>query len=166
MDLYRLRADEFFWELEVRSCEVGQNVEENRRLLRGVLMMRIPRSAEDFDPSEEPGNCKAKLNELLSDIKDFAEDYADNELKKIRSRLLHVKNRIGLLPPSDTAEEGHQVHLLRVMEDALVAVIDAHKIATDIQDTERINDGSGMTSSDPTPSLIDLREPQIEKYAA
>ncbi|KAK9887676.1 hypothetical protein WA026_023843 [Henosepilachna vigintioctopunctata] len=165
MDLYRLQADELVWELEVRGCKVGQNVEENRRLLRRVLTMRLSRSAEDFDPSEKLGICRTKLNKLLPDIKDFAEDNADNELKRIRSQLLHVKNRIGLLPPSDNAE-GHQVHLLRVVEVALVAVIDAHKIATDTQDTERNNDESGMTSSDPVPSLIDLREPQIEKYAA
>ncbi|KAK9882523.1 hypothetical protein WA026_021870 [Henosepilachna vigintioctopunctata] len=127
MDLYRLRADELVWALEVRGCEVSHNVEENRRLLRRVMTTGITRSAGDFDPSEELGIC-------------FAEDKTDNELKRIRSRLLHVENLI------KEPKEGQQVHLLIVVEDALVAVIDAHKIATDTQDTERNNDESRMTS--------------------
>lgn len=106
MDINRLLSDELSWELLIRNCDTTGTVDQKRSRLRTLFrleqqgnMTRYP--SPDLDVEAELAICTRKLMELESDIHRFNHDNADNEYRRIHSRILHVLGRLNLLVCDD-----------------------------------------------------------------
>lgn len=104
MEINRLLSDELSYELVVRGASGDGTVVEKRQRLRGLLKLEklgspIKVSQELHVPGEEELEvCVGKLDELEEAIHRIDMNNADNEYRRIQSRLLHVMNRISRVP--------------------------------------------------------------------
>lgn len=102
MEPNRLLGDEITYELQIRGLPIGGTVAMKRCSLREVLRLErigesIPPSEVNLDVNSEFSICEGKLDDLSEDIKNFNVCNKENEFKRIHSRLIHLKLRIGRL---------------------------------------------------------------------
>lgn len=133
MDCNRLLGDELTYELRVRGLELGSTVAEKRTMLSQAF--RRERSGTVgwpdivLEPAEELSICSAKLDQLMGDVQEFNKANADNEYKRIRSRLLHVDGRIRRLSVSNGILERKKANLQDLCRGLFDALEDALRIA-------------------------------------
>lgn len=133
MEVNRLSGDELAYELIIRGCAVGSNVAEKRVQLRQALREEveppssIPESARGLiDLPGELQVCKAKLEQLTEEIKDFNATNSENEYRRLKTKLTHVRNRVLRIEPSDQQPESKVDAIITIAEGSLEALEDVY----------------------------------------
>lgn len=110
MEINRLLNDEITYELQIRGLPTSGTVATKRAILRDAL--RLERNCEtdppisvDLDINSELVKCNDKLGDLEEDIQNFNRDNAQNEFKRISSRLSHITLRLYRLQCDSSSEE-------------------------------------------------------------
>lgn len=103
METNRLLGDEIVYELLIRGLPVQKTVQENRITLRGALRCErdgVPSFIDTthLEPNLELDVCNNKLLDLKKDVQEFDMSNKINEIKRIKSRLIHIKNRLHKIP--------------------------------------------------------------------
>lgn len=96
MDVYRLLKDELSYELFIRGLQGEGTVAELRKRLANALgsnVLPVERIFSALSPKEELTFCGKKLNELKQQA-EIVEESDANEIKRLKTRLLHVEERL------------------------------------------------------------------------
>lgn len=108
MEVNRLLGDEITHELLIRGLPTSGTVATKRSLLRDAL--RLERTGEsapplcvNVDTLSELTTCQDKLSDLEEDIRNFKKENAQNEFKRISSRLMHISLRLERLICEDSS---------------------------------------------------------------
>lgn len=117
MEVNRLLGDEIVYELTIRGLPVQRLVNDNRATLRGALRMERQGILSSFhmldlNPEQEFDICRRKIQDLGNDLARFERGNADNEYKRIQSRLFHVHLRLRRIPVGREVSEEDQKVLL------------------------------------------------------
>uniref|UniRef100_T1I834 Uncharacterized protein n=1 Tax=Rhodnius prolixus TaxID=13249 RepID=T1I834_RHOPR len=106
MDLYRLLKDELAYELVIRGISGEGTVPDLRKRLVKALQSKVPPSGRLFStlPAiQEVAVCCRKVEAIKEQTEVIAED-DPNELKRLNTRLLHVKLRLERITELDGDE--------------------------------------------------------------
>lgn len=103
MEVNYLHSDELDFELFCRGSLIRGTVEAKRSILRGHLQCermdhRTSHPDVTIDVSQESQICQDKMSILDGMIDKFSSDIRHPDYKRIRTKLLHVKNRINHFP--------------------------------------------------------------------
>lgn len=110
MEVNRLLNDEITYELLIRGLPISGTVAIKRSVLREALRSEkmgtnCPPVSVDLDLDSELTKCNDKLGDLEEDIKNFNHGNAENEFKRISSRLSHILMRLDRLQCEGSIEE-------------------------------------------------------------
>lgn len=165
MEINRLLAEELRYELRVRGIPTRRTVEDNRKTLRGVMRNEqegyfFENLASELDPVDELLICEMKIQHLEEDIKNFDYINRENEYRRIKSRLIHVIQRLKRLPENTQTKESCARLLGRSMQ-ALDMVGHAYdKQPNDNNEAQSLmdfgNDEDIPLLSDPNPLLPEI----------
>lgn len=110
MEINRLLSDEITYELLIRGLPTDGTVAAKRTVLRDAF--RIERTGVSnppvrvrLDAMSELSICNDKLGDLQEDINNFHQGNAQNEFKRISTRLTHILLRLERLQPNESQEE-------------------------------------------------------------
>lgn len=134
MDINRLVSDELSYELKIRGIELGGTVSEKRGLLRASLSKERSSESASFvnvqlDAHQELNVCAIKLDELTGHIQEFDNANAENNFRRIQSRLLHVEKRLLRIVPDTKEKELKRKNLLELCAGLSEALRDAYRIS-------------------------------------
>lgn len=134
MDVNRLLSDELSYELKIRGIELGGTVNEKRGLLRASLSKERSNESTSvtkiqLDANQELSVCAIKLDELTGHIQEFDNSNAENDFRRIQSRLLHVEKRLLRIVPDVKAEDLKRKNLLDLCAGLSDALKDAYRIS-------------------------------------
>lgn len=135
MEVNRLLGDEIAYELQIRGLPVQRLVNDNRATLRGALRMERQGLAsafytDDLNPEVEYEVCQQKLRDLGDDFANFDQNNMDNEVKRIRSRLLHINARLRRVPTGTEDQEALRSSLIGLclrLVDEVEEVLEVHQ---------------------------------------
>ncbi|KAK4887055.1 hypothetical protein RN001_003326, partial [Aquatica leii] len=105
MDVNRLLSDDLDFELKRRGISNEGTVDDKRAKLRA--RMRVEREVNVsfpklvIDTQEQLQICNTKLVDLEGEIVSSGQPMAQNEYKRIKSRLIHVYNRLEVVSQPD-----------------------------------------------------------------
>ncbi|KAK4884501.1 hypothetical protein RN001_000772 [Aquatica leii] len=105
MDVNRLLSDDLDFELKRRGIPNEGTIDDKRAKLRA--RMRVEREVNVsfpklvIDTQEQLQICNTKLVDLESEIVSSGQPMAQNEYKRIKSRLIHVYNRLEVVSQPD-----------------------------------------------------------------
>lgn len=124
-------GNELMYELVIRDVVVKGRVAENRSLLRKIL--GIERSGAvlslvSLGPKQELSVCTAKLDDYLGSIQEFDTKNAENGYKRLKSRALHLVNRIKTISPINPDIGRRKDSLPEIATAAVETLEDAYKI--------------------------------------
>lgn len=132
MEVNRLLSDELTYELLIRGHEPSSTVAEKRALLRQALTEEqsglVRSSLITLNPADELRICSVKLEEMLGGIQEFDKSNADNEYRRIKTRLVHVEERLSRVGPDNEASRIKHKSLLEFCRGLFEALEDALKI--------------------------------------
>lgn len=116
MDIYRLLKDELSYELFIRDQPTEGCVQDLRRRLSKALSDKVPvleRCFAALEVEEELNICETKWDSIQSQL-EVAELTETNEIKRFRTRLIHLKDRLWRIATKDDNEKRRQELLSRV----------------------------------------------------
>lgn len=103
-----LSVEELDWELRIRGAVVQGNCDTKRSILRGHLQSErcAPVSHPEvlLDAEREKTICADKLSTLEALVTKFNFDTRHPDYKRLRTKLLHLKNRINYFKINDNSE--------------------------------------------------------------
>lgn len=163
MDVNRLLSDELSYELSIRGCVQGKTVDEKRSLLRQALQQEKCGGEFDanisFDVVAELNICAAKLEEIGGYLEEFSNGNAENEYKKIKTRLTHLQNRLKRLTPVSNVDKLKKTNLTDFCEGLFEALEGAYAISKLVKPQER------SILDDPVPLLPEVVNTQSSANA-
>lgn len=118
MEINRLLSDELTYELMIRGASINGKVDDKRKLLRELMRteQQTPQvnTIGEFKPLEELTTCSNKLDELLGYLQEFNFENANNEYQRIRSRLIHIDQRLKRIQTMESNLISKRDHLIGV----------------------------------------------------
>lgn len=122
-----LKAHELFYEIKIRGTQPQSTVAENRSILRGLLAQEqgnrsLREIKNEIAFSEDEVGLRQSLEDLDAKIQDFKGMMADEEYKRLATRLTLVSGRLKRLNVEDDEEADDQKVVKLELEDMLIAL--------------------------------------------
>lgn len=117
MEVNRLLGTELAYELRIRGIPIPEKVADRRIALREVLRQEKENGTSteiniNLDFEEEMKICRKKTKELGEAIEDFDPENAENDFRRIYSRLAHLNQRIERISGEEQEEEDERKELV------------------------------------------------------
>lgn len=121
MDVTKLDEEELVYELNARGIAAMDNVNEMRKVLRGLLkievegksLMAIDRSNSTIDVKSEVKICIKKLQIINTMIDNLSGDRYSEQFRVADAKLSHLMNRVDKLPVVDQQDKKERSNLLK-----------------------------------------------------
>lgn len=120
MDVSKLDEEELSYELKVRGIAAMSNVNEMRKVLRGLLKIEVEgkslmatSSGISVDVNSEVKTCVKKLQVLNAMIDNIQGDRYSEQYRAVDTKLCHLMNRVDTLPAVEQQDQKDRSNLLK-----------------------------------------------------